>query len=165
MFNIGPQELLVVLIVALIIVGPKRLPEFGRTIGRALNEFRKLQDEVKDMVKFDLGADPTDDEETEPSFSDPHEPDESYEAEQAITREIGDGDGLTHSERVIAALPDEGLDEGLDAPLDREPVETDVEGDVEPIVPLGDVADLGPAAPPEDAPQDAPEVPPAAAAE
>lgn len=161
MFNIGPQELLVVLIVALIIVGPKRLPEFGRTIGRALNEFRKLQDEVKDMVKFDLGADPADDEETEPSFSDPHEPDESYEAEQAITREIGDGDGLTHSERVIAALPDEPLDEPLDAPLDGDPVEADVD----PIVPLGDVADLGPAAPPDDASHDVPEIPPAAAAE
>ena len=57
MFNIGPQELLVILIVALVVVGPKRLPELGRTIGRGLNEFRKLQDEVKDMVKFDLGAD------------------------------------------------------------------------------------------------------------
>ncbi len=162
MLNIGPQELLVVLIVALIIVGPKRLPEFGRTIGRALNEFRKLQDEVKDMVKFDLGADPADDEETEPSFSDPHEPDEPYDAEQAITREIGDGDGLTHSERVIAALPDEELDE--------EPAEADVEAgvgaDVEPIVPLGEVGtDLGPAPPPDDASHDAPEVPPAAAAE
>ena len=57
MFNIGPQELLVILIVALVVVGPKRLPELGRTIGRGLNEFRKLQDEVQDMVKFDLGGD------------------------------------------------------------------------------------------------------------
>lgn len=60
MLNIGPQELLLVLLVALIVVGPSRLPELGRTIGRALNEFRRMQDEVRDIVKFDLSADPVD---------------------------------------------------------------------------------------------------------
>jgi Tat protein translocase TatB subunit len=59
MFNIGPPELLVILLIALIVVGPSRLPELSRTIGRALREFRKVQDEVKDMVRFDLDlADP-----------------------------------------------------------------------------------------------------------
>jgi sec-independent protein translocase protein TatA len=54
MLNIGTPELLVILVIALIVVGPRRLPEIGRTIGRALNEFRKVQDEVRDMVRFDL---------------------------------------------------------------------------------------------------------------
>jgi len=58
MLNIGPQELLIVLIIALVVVGPQRLPELGRTIGRALREFRKIQDDVKDTLKFDLNADP-----------------------------------------------------------------------------------------------------------
>jgi Tat protein translocase TatB subunit len=58
MLNIGPQELIVVLIIALIVVGPQRLPELGRAIGRALNEFRKIQDDVKDTLRFDLNADP-----------------------------------------------------------------------------------------------------------
>jgi Tat protein translocase TatB subunit len=58
MFNIGPPELLVILLIALIVVGPNRLPELSRTIGRGLREFRKVQDEVKDMVKFDLDAAP-----------------------------------------------------------------------------------------------------------
>jgi Tat protein translocase TatB subunit len=56
MFNIGPPELLVILLIALIVVGPNRLPELSRTIGRGLREFRKVQDEVKDMVTFDLDA-------------------------------------------------------------------------------------------------------------
>jgi Tat protein translocase TatB subunit len=56
MFNIGPPELLVILLIALIVVGPNRLPELSRTIGRGLREFRKVQDEVKDMVRFDLDA-------------------------------------------------------------------------------------------------------------
>jgi TatA/E family protein of Tat protein translocase len=58
MFNIGPPELLVILLIALIVVGPQKLPELSRSIGRGLREFRRVQDEVKDMVKFDLEAPP-----------------------------------------------------------------------------------------------------------
>lgn len=47
MLNIGPQELLVVLLIALLIVGPQRLPELGRTVGRGLRELRRAQDEVR----------------------------------------------------------------------------------------------------------------------
>ena len=54
MFNIGPQELLIVLVLALIVVGPQRLPELSKQIGKGLREFRKVQDDVKGMVKFDL---------------------------------------------------------------------------------------------------------------
>lgn len=54
MLNIGPQELLLILLIALIVVGPNRLPELARQIGRGLREFRKLQDEVTGMVKLDL---------------------------------------------------------------------------------------------------------------
>jgi Tat protein translocase TatB subunit len=58
MLNIGPQELILILIVALVVVGPHRLPELGRTIGKALREFRKIQDDVKDTIKFDLHDEP-----------------------------------------------------------------------------------------------------------
>jgi Tat protein translocase TatB subunit len=58
MFNIGTPELLVILLVALIVVGPQRLPELGRTIGRGLREFRKVQDDVRDMVKLDFDDEP-----------------------------------------------------------------------------------------------------------
>jgi Tat protein translocase TatB subunit len=54
MLNIGPQELILILIVALVVVGPHRLPELGRTIGKALREFRKIQDDVRDTIRFDL---------------------------------------------------------------------------------------------------------------
>jgi sec-independent protein translocase protein TatB len=53
MLNIGPQELILVLIVALLVVGPQRLPELSRQIGRGLREFRKLQDDVKGLVNLD----------------------------------------------------------------------------------------------------------------
>ena len=38
--NIGPLEIAVVLIIALIVFGPKRVPELGRSMGRAIREFR-----------------------------------------------------------------------------------------------------------------------------
>lgn len=57
MLNIGPQELILVLIIALIVVGPSRLPELGRTIGKAMREFRKVQDEVKDTFRLNLSDD------------------------------------------------------------------------------------------------------------
>ena len=58
MLNIGTPELLVILVIALLVVGPQRLPQLARQIGRGLREFRKMQDDVKDMVKLDLDDTP-----------------------------------------------------------------------------------------------------------
>jgi Tat protein translocase TatB subunit len=60
MLNIGPQELLLILVVALIVVGPRRLPEIGRSIGKGLREIRRVQDEVKQTVKDGLDEPPAD---------------------------------------------------------------------------------------------------------
>jgi sec-independent protein translocase protein TatA len=38
--NIGPLELIIVLVIALIVLGPKKLPEVGRSIGRGMREFK-----------------------------------------------------------------------------------------------------------------------------
>lgn len=38
--NIGPMELIIVLVLALIILGPKRLPDAGRSLGRGMREFK-----------------------------------------------------------------------------------------------------------------------------
>lgn len=50
MLNIGPQELLLILVVALVVVGPRRLPELSRSIGKALRSLRAAQDEMRKTV-------------------------------------------------------------------------------------------------------------------
>ena len=45
--QIGPAEILVILLVGLLVFGPKRLPEIGRQVGRAMREVKKFQDTVK----------------------------------------------------------------------------------------------------------------------
>ena len=57
MFNIGPTELIVVLVIALVVFGPRRLPEVGRTVGKSLREFRKASQELRNELSLDLDDD------------------------------------------------------------------------------------------------------------
>jgi sec-independent protein translocase protein TatA len=55
--NIGFPELLIILAIALLIFGPKKLPEVGRSIGRALREFRKTSNEIKEKIEEEIQVD------------------------------------------------------------------------------------------------------------
>jgi sec-independent protein translocase protein TatA len=52
-FNIGPFELLLVLILALLVLGPGKLPEVGSALGRTIREFRKASTEVESSLSVD----------------------------------------------------------------------------------------------------------------
>jgi len=54
--NIGPMELVIVLVIALIVLGPKKLPEVGRSVGKGMREFKES-----------LSGDHRDDDDDEPS--------------------------------------------------------------------------------------------------
>jgi len=61
--NIGPLEIAIVLIIALIVFGPKRLPELGKSLGKGINEFR---DGINKVGKDD-DDDDDDDDQDEPA--------------------------------------------------------------------------------------------------
>lgn len=57
--SIGFGEILVIVLLALIIFGPRRLPEMGKTIGKSLREFRKATAEIRSEIQADLGEPPS----------------------------------------------------------------------------------------------------------
>jgi len=54
MFDIGFQELILILVIALLVFGPTRLPELGRALGRAMREFRRATEEFRSTVETNL---------------------------------------------------------------------------------------------------------------
>lgn len=53
MFGIGMPELLLILAIALIVIGPKKLPDLAKTLGRTMREFKKATSEFKDTLQID----------------------------------------------------------------------------------------------------------------
>jgi TatA/E family protein of Tat protein translocase len=55
--NIGPVELIVILVIALLILGPGKLPDVGAALGKSVREFRKAATDVQECVKVERHAD------------------------------------------------------------------------------------------------------------
>jgi len=55
MFGIGMPEILLILAVALIVIGPKKLPDLAKSLGRAIGEFKKATHEFKESI--DINSD------------------------------------------------------------------------------------------------------------
>ena len=74
MFGIGMPELLVIFVIALIVLGPKRLPELARSLGKSLNEFRRTSSEMRREfldVAEETRVDPPEPAQAEPSSPPP----------------------------------------------------------------------------------------------
>ncbi len=56
MGNLGLTEMLLIGIALLIFVGPSRLPELGKALGKGIQEFKKASKEITDSVKEDVGS-------------------------------------------------------------------------------------------------------------
>lgn len=55
--TIGGPELLLILVIALIVFGPRQLPEIGKSLGRMLNEFRRASNDFKRTLEDEVEAD------------------------------------------------------------------------------------------------------------
>lgn len=90
MFDIGLQELILIFVIALLVFGPKNLPQLGRSLGRAMREFRRASDEFRSTIETNLQI---------------NEPDPvAYKAPEPPTVEAATGADTAH------ALPDSVLD-------------------------------------------------------
>ncbi len=54
MFDIGLQELVLIFVIALLVFGPKNLPQLGRSLGRAMREFKRASDEFRSTIETNL---------------------------------------------------------------------------------------------------------------
>lgn len=57
MFGIGMPELLVIFVVALVVLGPKRLPEVARSLGKAMAEFRRQSSDIMEELQHQMRPD------------------------------------------------------------------------------------------------------------
>jgi sec-independent protein translocase protein TatA len=57
-FNIGAPELIVILVIALLVIGPGKLPDVGSALGKSIREFRKASSDVQDATKIDTAPIP-----------------------------------------------------------------------------------------------------------
>ncbi|MEW6335973.1 MAG: Sec-independent protein translocase protein TatB [Acidobacteriota bacterium] len=55
--SIGLPELILIFVIALLLFGPKKLPDIGRTVGKALSEFRKASNDLKRSLEEEVAAD------------------------------------------------------------------------------------------------------------
>lgn len=53
MFGIGLPELMIILVLALVVIGPKKMPDVAKALGRGLNEFRRASQEIKNTINLD----------------------------------------------------------------------------------------------------------------
>jgi TatA/E family protein of Tat protein translocase len=53
MFGIGMPELLLIVAIALIVIGPKKMPDLARSLGRAMREFKKATNDFKETIQLD----------------------------------------------------------------------------------------------------------------
>ena len=52
MFGMGMSEIIVILVIALIVIGPKKLPEIAKSLGKAMGEFKRATNDFKDSISI-----------------------------------------------------------------------------------------------------------------
>jgi Tat protein translocase TatB subunit len=54
MFGIGTSEILIILLIALLVLGPNEIPKLAKTLGRGMRELERAKNELKDSIQFEI---------------------------------------------------------------------------------------------------------------
>lgn len=69
--SIGMPELVIILVIALIIFGPRKLPELGKSLGKSINEFKKASTELQNTLEQEIKLEEQKDERTKTAAATP----------------------------------------------------------------------------------------------
>ncbi len=104
MLGIGLPELLMILVLGLLVLGPKRLPEVARMVGRAYGQLRRASEEFQNTIRQDIAT---------------------FERQEDVNRNTAVRDELRERlaglEEVQASMPQQELEEELEAEAEQEP--------------------------------------------
>ena len=125
MFGIGMPELLLLLAIALIVVGPKKLPELARALGRGIAEFKKATNELKESLETntdfsDLRKNFDDIQDTVVDATLPSTPSEDPDREEADTADAT-SDQEHDDELELASSSKDGEEQETTPPLTPSP--------------------------------------------
>ena len=133
MFGIGMPEMILILAVALIVIGPKKLPDLAKSLGKAMGEFKKATSDLKESMQID-----TELKEVKTAFNDIGRDDQ-----KETDKNTGDADGKPFDATVPDETPeaaktekDDAMDK-LKAAFDRQ--DTDVSDSAAGLQADGDV--------------------------
>jgi Tat protein translocase TatB subunit len=107
-FGIGMPELMVILVIALLVVGPKRLPDLAKTIGKGMAEFRRATEGATETLKESLRVDEIkqDVENMKESFLSDREQHSAAESPSPSAPPAAEGNKQDLEPHVAAANPD-----------------------------------------------------------
>jgi sec-independent protein translocase protein TatA len=103
--NIGPLELIVILVILLLVVGPGKLPDVGQALGKTLKEFRKASSDIQETANIATGKAPAPNQLSGSTAPNVMVSDEAPEAVQAAR-------DVTPPDRAVRGAPSDPIDEG-----------------------------------------------------
>ena len=90
--SIGMPELVIILVIALIIFGPRKLPELGKSLGKSINEFKKASTELQNTLEQEIKLEEQKDERTKTAAAAPPPP-EVIDADGTHGQPVSRGEG------------------------------------------------------------------------
>jgi sec-independent protein translocase protein TatA len=123
MFGIGIPELVIIIIVALLVVGPSKLPDLARSMGKALGEFRRLADDVKETIEQEMAKEPEKEEEKQKEAQKEEQKEEQQKAEGETIPEapiMWDGHIVAEEGQTQEQKEEQQRAEGETAPVGRQ---------------------------------------------